>query len=313
MGRPVFISGDDLVSTDKNILIAFILNLAFSIIEFTGGLFTGSIAIISDAIHDIGDATSIMVSYIMERISKKQPNKKYTYGYLRYSVLGSIITALVLVIGSCIVICNAIMRIYNPIDVDYNGMMIFAVFGVIVNFAAFKVTHGTRSLNQKAVNLHMLEDVLGWVVVLIGAVIIKITGMVVIDPIMSIAVAVFILRHAVKGLIESIEVFLEKVPSNIDIEHLEHHIKSLDGIIDIHHIHIWSIDGCNTYATMHIVTNIDGKEAKRIVREELLEHNIKHATIEIELEGENCDHIRCHINKEEHGHKHHHCGCGHSH
>ena len=159
------------MKTEKNILIAFLLNLAFSVMEFIGGIFTGSVAIISDSIHDIGDAASIGIAYFLERKSKKKPDEKYTYGYIRYSILGSLITTLILIIGSSFVIYNSVLRILNPVEINYDGMILFAVFGVIVNFLAATFTREGDSLNQKSVNLHMLEDVLGWVIVLIGAII----------------------------------------------------------------------------------------------------------------------------------------------
>lgn len=149
------------MKTEKNILIAFILNLAFSLFEFVGGLFTGSVAIISDAVHDLGDAASIGISYFLEKKSKKQPDEEYTYGYARYSVIGSVITTLILLFGSALVIYNAASRIISPAEINYDGMIIFAVVGVCVNLGAALFTHGGDSLNQKAVNLHMLEDVLG--------------------------------------------------------------------------------------------------------------------------------------------------------
>ena len=158
------------MKTERNILIAFILNLSFSIFEFVGGILTGSIAIASDAVHDLGDAASIGISYFLERKSKLPPNQFYTYGHARYSVLGGLITTLILLVGSSVVICNAVMRIFSPVEINYSGMILFAVVGVLINaFAAF-FTRGGHSLNQRAVNLHMLEDVMGWVVVLCGAV-----------------------------------------------------------------------------------------------------------------------------------------------
>ena len=160
---------------EKNILIAFLLNFFFSIFELIGGILTNSISIISDSIHDFADSISIGISYILEKISKKKPNKKYTYGYLRYSVLGAVITTTILLFGSILVIYNAIKRIINPVEVNYSGMIIFALVGVIINFIAAKVTKHGHSLNQKSVNLHMLEDVFGWIIVLIGAIIMKFT------------------------------------------------------------------------------------------------------------------------------------------
>ena len=162
--------------TEENILIAFILNISFSIFEIIGGKITGSIAIISDAIHDAGDAISIGISYFLERKSNKKSDKNYTFGYRRYSIIGALISTSILLIGTFIVIYNAIGRLFNPVDINYNGMIIIAIVGVIINFLAAYCTREGDSLNQHAVNLHMLEDVLGWVVVLIGSILMKYTN-----------------------------------------------------------------------------------------------------------------------------------------
>lgn len=295
------------MKTEKNILIAFILNLAFSIFEFIGGIFTGSIAIASDAIHDLGDASSIGIAYILEKKSKKQPDDKYTYGYTRYSVIGSIITTFILLSGSAIVIYNAIGRIINPAEINYSGMIIFAVFGVCVNAGAAFFTREKGSLNQKAVNLHMLEDVLGWIVVLVGAIVMHFTDFTLIDPIMSIGVSSFILVNAIKNLKSAIDLFLEKTPNGIDVKKIKEHIMDIDGIVDVHHIHIWSIDGQNNYATMHIVTEFEPAKIKHKIRDELMEHGIAHTTLELETPDEHCEAKHCHIEHHSHsGHGHHH-------
>lgn len=295
------------MKTEKNILIAFILNLCFSIFEFVGGIFTSSVAIVSDAIHDMGDALSIGISYFLEKKSKRQPDDVYTYGYARYSVIGGVITTLILLFGSVMVIYNAVLRIINPVPINYNGMIIFAVFGVIVNFIAAYVTKEGDSLNQKAVNLHMLEDVLGWVVVLVGAVVMRFTDFWIIDSLMSVGVAVFIFINAFKNLKEILDLFLEKVPQNICIDEIKEHIMGVEGVSDVHHIHIWSLDGHNNFATMHIVSDGCQAELKEKIREELSEHGINHATLEFEKEGEHCDKTHCHIEHSHHeGHHHHH-------
>ena len=293
------------MKTQKNILIAFILNLSFSIFEFFGGIFTKSVAILSDSIHDLGDALSIGISYFLERKSKKKADKKYTYGYIRYSVLGGVITTTILLIGSILVIINAIQRFINPVEINYNGMMIFAVVGVVLNFLAAYVTREGDSINQKSVNLHMLEDVLGWVVVLIGAIIMNFTDIKIIDPIMSIGVALFILINALKNLKRVLDLFLEETPDNVDIDELKEHLLKIKDVEDIHHIHVWSIDGFNNYATMHIVTKSeDVKNVKKEIREELAEHNICHAILE--TEDEVCDDVECNIEFHNEGHHHHH-------
>ena len=291
--------------TEKNILIAFFLNLGFAILEFIGGVFTNSIAIISDSIHDIGDAMSIGISFFLEKKSKQKPDNKYTYGYVRYSVIGSLITTIILIIGSIFVIYNAINRIITPVEVKYNGMIILAIVGVIINFLAAYFTKEGNSLNQKAVNLHMLEDVLGWVVVLIGAIIMKFTDISIIDPILSLLVALFILKHAIDNFKLILDLFLEKTPININIDELKEHILKIKGIKDVHHIHIWSIDGYNNYATMHIVSN--DKSVKEKVKEELKEHGIAHTTIELEDIDEKCMDEECEVNIDNnHSHHHHH-------
>ena len=180
------------MKSSRNILIAFFINLFFSIFEFIGGIITNSNAIISDSIHDIGDALSIGVNYILERISKKKPDSKYTYGYTRYSVFGSLITVLVLVISSILVISHSVGKIINPVEINYNGMFIFAIVGIIANTIAAIITKKGHTLSQDVVSLHLFEDVLGWIVVLIGAVVMKFTDLTIIDPILSILLALYI-------------------------------------------------------------------------------------------------------------------------
>lgn len=306
------------MKTQSKILVAFILNLAFSIFEFIGGAITGSVAIVSDAIHDVGDAMSIGISYFLEKKSKKQPDETYTYGYARFSVIGGVITTFILLFGSVAVIYNAILRIINPVEINYDGMIIFAIFGVIVNFSAAYFTSGGHSINQKAVNLHMLEDVLGWAIVLVGALIMRfvnVEGIAIIDPLMSIGVAIFIFINAVRNLKEVIELFLAKLPPYLRIEEIKEHICEIDGVLGVHHIHIWSMDGQSNYATMHVVYSGDSHEIKHKIREELSEHGINHVTLELEQEGEECHEEHCHVHHEEieHGHHHHHHHHGHHH
>ncbi len=294
------------VKTDRNILIAFILNLFFSLFELIGGFFTGSVAILSDALHDFGDAASIGVSYFLEKKSKKQPDHTHTYGYLRYSVLGSVITTVILLCGSALVIYGAIQRLLDPVAIDYNGMIVFAVVGAAVNLIAAYVTREGDSLNQRAVNLHMLEDVLGWIVVLVGAVVMRFTDWSFIDPILSICVAIFILINAARNLKAAIDIFLEKTPASVQIDEIKEHLCAMDEIIDVHHIHIRTLDGTNAYATMHIVTDADPVTVKEKVRAELKEHEIVHATLELERSDEDCGEQNCHVEVSHSGHHHHH-------
>lgn len=278
------------MKTENNILIAFVLNFCFSIFELFGGLFTNSMSILSDSIHDMADALSIGISYFLEKKSKSKPNDIYTFGYARYSALGAIITIVILLVGSILVIKTSLQRLINPVSINYDGMIIFAVIGFLINLLATYFTRDGDSINQKSVNLHMLEDVLGWLVVLIGSIVMKFTNILIIDPILSIAVSLFILIHALEHFKESIDIFLEKIPNNISISDIKNCLLNIEGIIDVHHIHIWSLDGINNCATMHIVTNID---IKNKVKEELKKLNISHVTIEIETPNEICDNKVC--------------------
>ena len=293
------------MKTTRNILIAFILNLSFSVFELFGGIFTGSVAVISDAIHDAGDAVSIGISYFLERKSQKQPDEKYTYGYGGYSVLGGLFTTVILLIGAVFMIYNAVCKIITPAKINYNGMIVFAVIGVCVNFCAAFFTRG-GSVNQKAVNLHMLEDVLGWAVVLVGAIIMRFTDIAIIDPILSLGVSVFIIINAIKNLKDILRLLLAKTPENINISEIKAHLEALDGVLDIHHIHVWSLDSQNIFATMHIVTDSEQHEIKAAVRRELFSHGIGHVTIETETSAEHCCEKCCHIEHHSPNSHHHH-------
>ena len=294
------------MKTEKNILLAFILNLSFSIFELIGGAFTGSVAILSDALHDLGDASSIGISFFLERKSKKSPDKEYTYGYMGYSVIGGAITTLILLIGSVLVIVGSVKRLFFPVPINYDGMIIFAVIGFIVNIVAAFFTRGEESINQRAVNLHMLEDSLGWVAVLVGAIVMRFTNIAIIDPIISIALAVFIFISACKNGKSILDILLFKAPSAALTEEIIEHVSEIDGVIDVHHVHVWSIDSIHNYATMHVVTSASAPEIKKLIREELAEHGIHHSTIELESAGEVCAEPECHSIAEAHRHHHHH-------
>lgn len=277
------------------ILLAFLLNFGFSIYEFIGGAFTGSTAIMSDAVHDFGDAISIGLAYFFERKSTKRPNEYYTYGYIRYSLVGGLLTTLILLIGSTFVIYNAIVRLLNPAPINYGGMTILAIIGVIVNLIATYITRDKNSLNQRSVNLHMLEDVLGWAVVLAGAIIMSLTDITYLDPILSILVSLFILKHALVNLNEIFAVFLEKTPANISLAKIKKQLLEISTIKDIHHLHIWSLDGVHHCATLHVITPQPNAKLKHQISSILAKQQISHLTIEFEDLNEHCTTQKCQI------------------
>ena len=268
---------------DRNILIAFILNLSFSLLEIIGGFITNSISILSGAVHDLADAASIGISYYLEKKSKHKPNYKYTYGYVRYSTLAAFITTIILLSGSLFVIYNAINRLFNPIDINYDGMIIIALIGILFNIIAVYKTKGGHSLNQEAVNLHLLQDALSWIIVLIGSILIKFTKINYIDSIMSLVISIYIIIHSLKHLKIILDLFLEKTPSNVNIRKIKKELLENKNIISIDHIHVWSLDGYNNYATLHAIINNDEVEnMKEYIKDYLKKENISHSTIEIE-------------------------------
>ncbi len=277
----------------KNILISFLLNLGFAIIEFGGGLLTNSVAIQTDAIHDLGDSLSLGLSFLLEKKSERKKNDKYTFGYLRYSVMGSLITTLILISGSLLAIIEAFKRIKNPVFIHYKGMLILAIFGLIVNSLAAYFTHEGKTLNEKSISLHLLEDVLGWVIVLIGSIIMNFVNLSFIDSLMSFIVAIFILFAALKNLKVIIDLFLEKTPDNIVIKDLKEKLLAIENVSDVHHVHVWSLDGIKVMATLHVKYLKNEEEVKRKVKETLEEMGINHLTIEMEKYNEECLEKEC--------------------
>ncbi len=283
----------------SNIRLAFFLNLFFSIFELIGGILSNSVSIFSDAIHDIGDSLSIGISYLLEKSSKKKANTKYTYGYLRYSLIGALFTSVMLLLGAIIVLYRSIPLLFEPTVVNHNLMILFSIIGTIVNGIAAYKTSKSHNKNEKAISLHMIEDVLGWLGVLIGSIIIRFTGWTIIDPILSILIAIYILYHVYENLRDIFYIFMDKVPSDINIDNLSKSInKKFNVIKEIHHVHIWSIDGINNYMTAHVLLNKSISEdeiitLKKQLKEFLLESNIQHSTIEIEYHNEKCSSIKC--------------------
>lgn len=266
-----------------NIFIAFVLNLIFAVIELFGGLLTGSITILSDAMHDLGDAVSLAVCSALEKKSKKMPDESFTYGYLRYSVLGAVITNTILIIGSVAIVYSAVCRLFTPTQVDASGMVVFAVLGVLANSVAVIFTGGGSSLNQKAVSLHLAEDVLGWAAILLGSILIKYTGITVIDSVMSFAVAAFVLFNAARSFKRILDIFLEKVPDDISVSAIKETALSDAEVIDVHHIHLRSLDGVSHSATMHVVTETgDPRALKCRLKLAFMRIGIAHTTLEFE-------------------------------
>lgn len=281
-------------SSEKNISTAFFLNLFFVFIEIAGGIITNSFAIISDAIHDLGDCGAIGLAFFFEKFSQKKPDKKYTYGYKRYSLLSAIITSLILVIGSVAIIFGSIQRIKNPEEIKSLPMLIIAVFGVLINgIAAFKTSHGSGA-NEKAINLHMLEDVFGWIAVLTGSIFIHLFQWYFIDTLLSLVISAFLLFHSAKNILYTVSILLEKTPYDFNFEDYEAEISKLPGVENVHHIHVWSLDDETILATIHITLSKDFfpekySEVQKSVIEASKNLGINHITLQIDIENSCCD------------------------
>ena len=278
---------------DENILVAFFLNLFFVFVEVIGGLLTNSFAILSDAVHDCGDCAAIGFAYFMERFSNKAPDEKYTYGYRRYSLLSAIITSVILIFGSVLIIVGAIKRFSEPKEIQGLGMVLIAVFGVVINGIAVAKTHKGAGVNERAISLHLLEDVLGWIAVLIGSLFVYFFKWYFIDGLLSVLIAGFLLFESTRNIKDIFTILLEKTPDNIDVASFRAEVEKIEGVKDMHHLHIWSLDGEKTMATVHIKlcenSNLDELEKVKTRVEALAtEFFIEHITIQIDTNSKQC-------------------------
>jgi cobalt-zinc-cadmium efflux system protein len=280
-------------SAGNNLKFAFFLNAGFTIFELIGGFYVNSVAIISDAVHDLGDTLSLGTSWYLQNKSRKKSNSRFSFGYKRFSLLGALINSLVLIAGSIFVITEAVKRILHPEHSNAEGMMYFAMVGVAVNgIAAWKLRSG-KSLNEKVVSWHLLEDVLGWVAVLIVAIILQFKDNQYLDPALSLLITFYILWNVFKRLKETLFIFLQGVPKEIDLHEVESRIIQIPNIASLHHMHVWSLEGTDHVFTTHIkLQNISRfqqlLEVKKQVKIVLREYNFDHYTIETELDEESC-------------------------
>lgn len=277
----------------SNIKVAFFLNLGFTIIEIIGGLMINSVAILSDAVHDLGDSLSLGLAWFLGSYSEKKEDQNYTYGYRRYSLLSALINTTVLIIGSAVILFKAIPRLFNPQETSPVGMIGFAIFGIIVNGIAVLKTKGGQSLNEKVVSWHLLEDVLGWIAVLIAGIIMYFRDVPILDPILSIAITIYILYNVIVYFRKTILLFLQAVPEDIDINEIIESFQKIEGVISSHHTHIWSLDSEHHVLSTHLVLDkslsLDQViEIKRQAREKIDYLKIEHITIEVDFEDDDC-------------------------
>ncbi|MEN0060084.1 MAG: cation diffusion facilitator family transporter, partial [Bdellovibrio sp.] len=214
--------------------MALVLNFCFACIELVGGLWTNSVAILSDALHDFGDALAMGLAIFLEKFSLRKSDDHFSYGYRRFSTLGALVTGLILVVGSIFILMEAIPRLVTPQQPHADGMIVLAILGVVVNgLAALRVSKGS-SLNEKMLMWHMIEDVMGWALVLVGAVVMKFFHLPQLDAGMAIALALWIMYNVFRNLREALNVFLMRTPSHIEVTVVEEALRGMELVEDVH-------------------------------------------------------------------------------
>lgn len=281
-----------------NLRLAFFLNVGFTILEVAGGLWTNSIAILSDALHDGGDCFSLGLAWYLQRVAARQPTDQFTYGYRRFSSLGALVTGLVLVIGLSVVAWNSFQRLRSPEEVHATGMLGMAVLGILVNGAAAWKLQAGSSLNEKIASWHLIEDTLGWVAVLLASILMMIWDIPILDPLIAIGIAGFVVWNVVRNLRKVMLVFLQSAPADFDVVEFEKRVREIPGVVGSHHTHTWTLDGEHHVLSTHLVMRPgSGRDeivsAKRRVHEVLREQHFEHITVEVELDGETCTGAEC--------------------
>ncbi|HLT79642.1 MAG TPA: cation diffusion facilitator family transporter [Cyclobacteriaceae bacterium] len=284
-------------ASSRNLSTAFWINSIFAVIELIGGFYTNSVAILSDALHDFGDSLSLGLAYIFQRKSLRTRDASYSYGYKRFSLVGAVANAVILMVGSVFIVQESVTRLFDPVQPDARGMLAIAILGLVANGIALIRLRTGQSLSERVVALHFIEDVLGWIAVLIGSIVMIFADVPVLDPILSIGIALFILYNAYKNLRQSFRIILQGIPENVDVESVEEKILDVPGVTGLHDLHTWSLDGQYNIMTVHVTLKESdfgrSNEIKKEIRKRLSKMNIQHLTIETEIEGDPCAFLDC--------------------
>jgi len=284
--------------SSANITLALLLNLGFTVVEIVGGILTGSLAILADALHDAGDSLALGLSLYLEKKAGQESDHDYSYGYRRFSLLGALINGLILGSGSIWVIKEALERISDPPAPHAVGMIGLAVLGLVVNGLGYFKLRKTDSLNQRMVALHLAEDVAGWAVLLLVAVVMHFWQLYFLDPLFSVLFSLFLLFQVFKNLKATLKILLQSTPTQVDLVALQSEIALLEPVLGIHDMHLWSLDGSHHVFTCHLVTDggLDQEASCKLkaqVKKMALDHGIGHATLELESEAEDCGQQDC--------------------
>lgn len=280
-------------SESSNIALAFWLNFSFALVEIVGGIFTNSVAIIADAIHDLGDSMAIGFAWIASKVAAKAPDARYSYGYRRWSLLSALLSGLILIAGSVWVLAEAIPRLWQPQLPHTSGMFVLALVGIAVNGVAVLRLRRGKTQNEKVLSWHLLEDVLGWIAVLVGAVLMYFTGWAWLDPLLCIGFTLFILLNVTRSLRQTLALFLQVSPSPALQQEIETALKQLEFVKAVHHLHLWSLDGEQHVLTLHLEVVTPASLAEQLNYKQqiaalLAPYKLSHTTVEFEMDDEPC-------------------------
>lgn len=277
----------------------FWLNLAFALIELIGGFFLNSMAILADALHDLGDCLALGLAWYFHKLSEKKRDRHFSYGYRRFSLLAAVINGVILVGGSLLILRETLPRLWHPpVPLQTPGIVVIALVGLAVNGFAVWRLRGGHSANERVVTLHLLEDVLGWAAVLVGGIVMYFTHWYLLDTFLALVIALWVSVNALRGLYHNLGILLQMIPESVDLEGLQEEIQALPGVLSLHDIHSWSLDGEYHILTLHVVVqNLclteDNLSLKQNIKSLAQKRGIDHLTLELEAPSEACGLENC--------------------
>ena len=268
--------------------VAFFLNLSYAIVEFIAGGIFGSSAVLADSVHDLGDAIAIGISAFLETISNREEDRQYTLGYKRFSLLGALVTAVILITGSILVILENITKLLNPQPVNDEGVLWLGIIAVSINVLASLVVRKGKTKNESILSLHFLEDTLGWLAVILMAIILRFTDWYILDPLLSLVISIFILTKAIPRFWSALKIFLDAVPEGVDIQKIKTDLAELDHVASINQLNLWTMDGLEKNAIVHVcLKEMEHMETcKESIRIFLKDCGFQNITIEVDVDLE---------------------------
>ena len=272
------------MSSKTSIWLAFFLNLSYAIVEFIAGGIFGSSAVLADSVHDLGDAIAIGISALLETISNREEDRQYTLGYKRFSLLGAMLTAVILMIGSVLVILENVTKIVHPQPVNEKGILWLGIIAVAINVLASLVVRKGKTKNESILSLHFLEDTLGWLAVILMAIILRYTDWYILDPLLSLVISIFILSKAIPRFWSALKIFLDAVPEGVDIKQVKKDLEQLDHVASVNQLNLWTMDGLEKNAIVHVcLEEIEHIEyCKESIRNLLKDYGFQNVTIEVD-------------------------------